>query len=50
MTKIFGSIALRGAGIALSRLDQEEAHHILKKAAGSFYPGLRRSVRTLVDS
>ena len=50
MTKLFGSITLHGAGIALSRLDQEEAHHILKKAAGSFYPGLRRSVRTLVDS
>jgi hypothetical protein len=50
MTKLFGSITLHGAGIALSRLDQEEAHHILKKAAGSIYPGLRRSVKTLVDS
>lgn len=50
LAKCFGSTALRGAGIALSRLDDTEAQHILQAAARSYYPGLRRSVESLVDS
>jgi hypothetical protein len=48
LAKLFGSPALHGASIALRGLDNEEAQHILKKEAGSFYPGVRRSVRGLI--
>ena len=49
LTKFLGSPSLQGAGIALSGLDNKEAWLILKKAAGSFYPGVRRSVKELVE-
>jgi hypothetical protein len=49
MAKFFGSPSLQGAGITLSKLDNKEAWLVLKKAAASFYPGVRRSVREFVE-
>ena len=49
LAKLLGSPALHGAGIALSGLDKQEAWIILKKAAGSLYPGVRRSVREFLE-
>jgi len=49
LTKLLGAQALHGAGIALSGLDNEEAWNILKKASGSFYPGVRRSVSGFIE-
>jgi hypothetical protein len=49
LVKFLGAPSLQGAGIALSELNNKEAWFILKKAAASFYPGVRRSVRELVD-
>ena len=49
VVKLLGSPSLQGAGIALSGLDNKEAELIIKKAAGSFYPGVRRSVKELVE-
>jgi len=49
LVKLLGSPSLQGACIALSGLDCKEAWLILKKAAASFYPGVRRSARELVE-
>jgi HEAT repeat protein len=49
LAKLLGSPSRHGAGIALSGIDTQEAWFILKKAAGSFYPGVRRSVRELIE-
>ena len=49
LAKLLGSPVLHGAGIALSGLDKQEAWFILKKAAGSLYPGVRRSVREFLE-
>ena len=49
LAKLLGSPALHGAGIALSGLDKQEAWIVLKKAAGSLYPGVRRSVREFLE-
>jgi HEAT repeat protein len=49
LTKLLGSPSLQGAGIALSGLGTQEAWLVLQKAGGSFYPGVRRSVRELIE-
>ena len=47
LAKFLGSPSLQGAGIALSGLDNKEEWIVLKKAAGSFYHGVRSSVKEL---
>ena len=48
--KFSQSAARQGAAVALQYLGTDEAKKVLKDAARSYFPGVRRDIRTVISN